>query len=357
MNGYSIIIGAGLLPNINKLYPLAAYSKIAVITDAKVAPLYLKNLLAKLPTAATAIIIPPSDSAKNIANVEKVWNQLLAFGCDRQSLAINLGGGMVSDLGGFAASTFMRGIDFINLPTTLLSQVDASVGGKTGINYAGAKNIIGTFRSPRLVLIDTAILKTLPDREFFSGWAEIFKHGLIADKNYFKKITARPPLDYRKNALSKELTQHIITSCRIKAGIVRRDPREKNLRKILNFGHTIGHAIEAVSLKTARPLLHGEAIWLGMMVESLISLRTGLLPQADYAVINKLLAGQIANFPKIKLDKAKIIKTMATDKKSQKGAVQWTLLRRIGQAVCNQKVDKTRANQALTEVLREHKFI
>lgn len=354
---YSIIIGTGLLSNINQLYSLTAYSKIAVITDAKVAPLYLQNLLAKLPVPATTIILPPSDSAKNIAGVQTVWNQLMAFGCDRQSLVINLGGGMVSDLGGFAASTFMRGIDFINIPTTLLSQVDASVGGKTGINYAQAKNIIGTFQQPRLVLIDTAVLKTLPAREFFSGFAEIFKHGLIADKNYFKTITARPPLDHRRDTSINKLTQFIITSCKIKADIVRRDPKENGLRKILNFGHTVGHAIEAVSLKTAKPLLHGEAIWLGMMVESLISWRVGLLPQADYVVINKILAKQIADFPKVKLNKAKIIKTIASDKKSQKGFVQWTLIRRIGEAVYNKKVDETVVVQSLTQVLADYKFI
>lgn len=354
---YSIIIGAGLLDNIKNLFPLTAYSKIAIITDTKVAPLYLKSLLAGLPVAAKPIIIKPSDSAKNIASVIKIWDQLIAFGCDRQSLIINLGGGVVSDLGGFAASTFMRGIDFINLPTTLLSQVDASVGGKTGINYAQAKNIIGTFDQPRSVLIDTAVLETLSDREFFSGFAEIIKHGLIADKKYFQAITAKAPLAYRGQRSIAELTRLIVISCQIKAAVVRRDPREAGLRKILNFGHTAGHAIEAVSLKSGQPLLHGEAIWLGMMVESLLSSKIGLLPATDYAVVNKILAGQIANFPKAKLNIAPIIKTIASDKKSQKGIAQWTLLRRIGQAVFNRQVNQAVVKNALTEVLGKYNFI
>jgi 3-dehydroquinate synthase len=257
-------------------------------------------------------------------------------GCDKQSLVVNLGGGVIGDMGGFAASTYMRGVDYLNIPTTLLAQVDASIGGKTGIDFAGIKNLIGTFHQPVAVVIDTQTLATLPKREFLSGFAEIIKHGLIRDKKYYQEVTKKHPLKLSQD----ELVDIIARSCKIKAEIVESDPRESAYRKLLNFGHTIGHAIESLSLESCAPFLHGEAVSIGMLVEAKISQLDGMLSLPELQRIHQGLIKTDLPVYLTNIEIAKILKKVQSDKKNEKGKVNFTLLQKIGKAVYNQNVSE-----------------
>jgi 3-dehydroquinate synthase len=241
------------------------YSKVFVLVDSNTEIQCLPALQNALGSIEFDLIeVTPGEENKNIDFCIGIWRMLLDFGADRNSIMINLGGGVITDMGGFAASTFKRGIDFVQVPTTLLSQVDASVGGKTGVDMNNVKNIIGTFTQPKAVYIHTPFLKTLSDRELRSGYAEVIKHGLIYDASLFKKLKGIAP---------QELNDEIIyRSIEIKNEVVMKDPFEKGLRKILNYGHTIGHAVESYSLKQDKsPLLHGEAIAIGFICEAYLS--------------------------------------------------------------------------------------
>lgn len=326
------------------LLDLKRHSRIMVLTDTNVAPLFLDQLLAVLPAATTTtLVLPAGEKEKNITNVQKIWQALLTAQCDRKSLVINLGGGVISDMGGFAASTYMRGIDFINIPTTLLAQVDASVGGKTAIDFAGVKNLVGTFAQPVKVIIDTDTLHTLPQRELLAGFAEVIKHGLIWDKKHFLQATVKHPTDFTK----KELAAIVTRSRQIKLEVVAKDPTEQGIRKQLNFGHTVGHALEAISLNTAKPLLHGEAISIGMVAEAKISQLMGLLSEADLLAIKKSLVN--AGLPvSVEITNINhILQKMKTDKKNEQGQINLTLLNGIGSAVHNQHVSENIIREAI----------
>lgn len=328
-------LSAGRDSGLARMTGLWSYSKIVVITDTNVKKL-LKNILNHLPYNVYIIIIPAGERVKSIKYVSKIWEEMLRLGCDRKSLIVNFGGGAVLDVGGFAASTYMRGIDFLNIPTTLLAQVDASIGGKTGIDFAGIKNLIGTFNQPKAVIIDIQTLATLPKREFISGFAEIMKHGLSRDRKYFEKVTSKHPLEFSQD----ELIDIIQRSCEIKAEIVEADETENGLRKLLNFGHTIGHAIEALSLETNRPLLHGEAVGIGMLAEAKISRLLDMISASELEQIKQSLqnAGLPISFEHIQIDK--VTEKMQSDKKNEKGKVNFTLLEGIGKAVYDQNVSK-----------------
>lgn len=342
-HSYDISIGNNLLSNLSKILMVKQYSKIVVITDENVGKRWRSSLLSSLPSITSSLILPPGEKAKTIDSIQIIWKHLHDIGCNRKSLMINLGGGAITDMGGFAAATYMRGIDFINIPTTLLSQVDASVGGKTGIDFNGVKNLIGTFTQPKAVIIDVATLATLPKREFTSGFAEIIKHGLIKDKNYFEKVNTKHPLEFTQ----EELIEMISRSCEIKAQIVQSDETESEQRKMLNFGHTIGHAIEALSFETDNPLLHGEAISIGIAAESDIATRIGLLTKEDAVLIKKSLndTGLPTIIPHFKSDD--IIEKMKLDKKNAGRKINFTLLKQIGEGVINQTVNETVINEAL----------
>ncbi|MDP3733440.1 MAG: 3-dehydroquinate synthase family protein, partial [Candidatus Daviesbacteria bacterium] len=236
-----IFVGLDLIPKLSHLVNFKKYSKIFIITDTVVGKHYLSAIKKSFPKAKQ-IIIDPGEKAKNIETVKKIWQKLLFAGCDRKSIVLNVGGGVTGDIGGFAAATYMRGIDFIQIPTTLLAQADASVGGKVAVNFAKVKNLIGSFNQPIAVFCDINFLSTLPDREFISGFAEVIKHGIIADKKYFDFVTSKKPKDFTK----QELIKIILGSIKIKAAIVNKDEKETGQRRLLNFGHTIGHAIEAL---------------------------------------------------------------------------------------------------------------
>ena len=305
-----------------------------VITDENTLKLCLPVLQRKCRSLKKVFIItiPVGEQHKNENTAHQIWQQLAENLIDRNALVINLGGGVVTDIGGFCAATYKRGIDFINVPTTLMAMADAANGGKTGINLNGLKNVIGTFSLPNAVALDSQFLKTLDDRNILSGYAEMVKHSLVADATLFKKLV--------RNPIEKNITgDSIYASLKIKMAIVKKDPDEKNLRKLLNFGHTVGHAVESYSLLNDKnPLLHGECVAIGMMIESFLSYRVCKLKKEEM----KLIAEYIDNvyvLPKFSAAaKNTIIELMQNDKKNQNGKLNFTLLKKIGQGVINQLV-------------------
>ena len=346
---YTICIGAGAIAQITSLYDFGRYSKAFVIADQAVEKPLLERLVAALPIAAASLVLPISEQGKNIDSVQRIWTAMHEAGCDRKALVINLGGGVVGDIGGFAASTYMRGVDFLNVPTTLLAQVDASAGGKTGFNFGGVKNLIGTFSQPVGVVIDTLALKALPEREFLSGFAEIIKHGLIQDASYFEQVTAKPPLEFSPDELAEIITR----SCQIKADIVQADETESGARKLLNYGHTVGHAVEALSHQTDKPLLHGEAISIGMRAEAIIANRLGKLSGEDLGRLEQALVKAGLQVVLHDTDDAALTAKMRSDKKNDRGNVNFTLLDAIGRAVYNQQVEESVITEALQAARQE----
>lgn len=260
---------------------LSTYSqrKVVVLTDEHTRVFCLEKISPLLPADILEISIPAGEIHKNLNTCQFIWGKLLEFGINRNDLMINLGGGVVGDMGGFCASTYKRGIDFIQIPTTLLSMVDASIGGKLGIDFNGVKNSIGVFKDPRAVFVDPFFLDTLPKRELRSGFAEIIKHSLISDILLWRQISSISI--YKEN----NWMPIIIDSLKVKQKIVVDDPFEKGIRKALNFGHTIGHGIEGVMLLKENPLLHGEAIAIGMVIESWLSFHKGYLSEEEFTSI------------------------------------------------------------------------
>lgn len=286
--------------------------------------------------SATLIEIESGERHKTIQTVETVWNTLTQKGADRTSLLINLGGGLIGDLGGFAASTFKRGIDFINIPTTLLAQVDASSGGKTGINFQGLKNEIGIFNHPKYVIIDSTFNRSLDSRNVLSGWAEMLKHALIFDIKDWQNLISHniKRLNY------KTLNQLISKSVNIKTYFVEQDPKEKNIRKALNFGHTFGHALESLLMKSDKPLLHGEAIAHGMVCEAYLSHKICNFPIKE---MDEIALYMLNTYTKLNLkedDFEKIIELIGHDKKNEGFNLNLTLLQDIGQVKINQNCKK-----------------
>lgn len=342
---YLITVGGGTIALVRELLELDKYSSVFIVTDKNVRDPWLDKLLSALSSPAQSITLEPGEQAKTIGSIEAIWKAMQASGCDRKSIVLTLGGGVVGDMGGFAASTYMRGIAFAHIPTTTLAQIDSSVGGKTGINFGNTKNLIGTFNQPIGVLIDTDTLSTLPKREYLSGFAEMIKHGLIRDLEYLALLTEKPPLEYS----SEELAVLIATSNRIKAEIVESDETEGGERKILNFGHTIGHAIEAVSLATSNPLLHGEAVSIGMVVEAAIAQSLGYITVKDVEYIERLLVntGLPVRIPNINTQA--VFKKLRSDKKNVGGTVYYSLLENLGHANYNVTVDEKIVSELLTE--------
>jgi len=345
---YPIIIGDGVIDAIDTLFDFGEYSKIAVITGDNVPKRWVSKLRESIPYELNLISVPGGERSKSIDTVIKIWNRFQEVGMDRKSLVINLGGGVICDMGGFAASTYLRGIDFLQVPTTVLAQVDASVGGKVGINFNNIKNYIGVFQQPIGVVIDVDTLSTLPRRVHDQGFAEIIKHGLIADRSYFMFLTSKKPHEFN----TSELTQMLAKSNEIKSKIVEEDHREKGVRKLVNFGHTVGHAIESLSFESDKPLLHGEAVSVGMYVETKISEMLGLLEKEDADLIYEGLkkTGLPVSVTNLKI--ADIISKLKLDKKSVKGQINWTLLDGVGHGVIDQKVDDDIVEGALRFVVK-----
>ena len=316
-------------------------SQVFILTDENVAPFWLPEVAYWLRCdPAVDIIIKPGEQNKNLQIVQRIWKTLLKHHADRNALLINLGGGVITDLGGFAASTYKRGIKFFNIPTTLLAMVDAAIGGKTGIDFGGGKNQIGTFAEAEAVLIKPDFLMTLPERELLSGMAEMLKYGYIADANLLKVN-----LD--------NYQQHIARCGEIKREIVAQDPTEKGLRKILNFGHTLGHAIESHCLTTDFPLLHGEAVALGMAAALWLSEKQCGLDKKVLKEYEKklpmLLSEAEMNLAEDNLDA--ILAYLALDKKNKGEKPQFVLLEAVGKPVWNVEVEPELVKQALAFII------
>jgi 3-dehydroquinate synthase len=327
---YPIAIGRGLLDDASLLNRhIGGSGKVAIVTNTTVAPLYLDKVAGPLRAAGrevVPIILRDGEEFKNWESLNEVFDALLANKCDRKTTLVALGGGVIGDMTGFAAATYMRGVPFVQIPTTLLAQVDSSVGGKTGINHPLGKNMIGAFYQPRAVIADTATLDTLPARELSAGLAEVIKHGAILDAGFFDWIEANiDKLVARDHAA---LAHAIARSCEIKADVVTRDEREGGLRAVLNFGHTFGHAIEAGLGYGA--WLHGEAVGCGMVMAADLSRRLGLIDDAAVDRVRALV--KAAGLPVVAPDLGieRWIELMEVDKKNEGGAIKFILLKPLG---------------------------
>jgi len=328
---YPIYIGAGLLNQADLLKKHIAGSRVAIVTNATVAPLYLAKVRASLTSCQPIeVILPDGEEYKTLEVLNRIFDALLAARCDRRTTLIALGGGVIGDMAGFAAASYQRGVPFIQVPTTLLSQVDSSVGGKTGVNHPLGKNMIGAFYQPRAVVIDTDTLNTLPDRELASGLAEVIKYGLIRDPEFFAWLETN--LDKLLARDAEALAFAIHRSCRNKAEVVAADERETGVRATLNLGHSFGHAIET-GLGYGN-WLHGEAIAAGMVMAADLSRRLGWLTAAETTRIEKLI--KCARLPVRApgtLSTARFLELMAVDKKVLNGRLRLVLLKRLGEAV------------------------
>lgn len=318
-------------------------SKVFILTDENVAPFWLPEVAHWLHCdSAVDIVIKAGEQHKNLQTVQRIWKTLMKHHADRNALLVNLGGGVITDLGGFSASTYKRGIKFINIPTTLLAMVDAAIGGKTGIDFGGGKNQIGTFAEADEVIIDPVFLETLPERELFSGMAEMLKYGFIADANLLN--------------VNMENYQRFIVRCgEIKREIVAQDPMEKGLRKILNFGHTLGHAIESHCLTTVYPLLHGEAVALGMLGALWLSVKQlglgeSILQNFENQLPMLLSEAEVAL---LETDIDMILGYLVHDKKNKGEKSQFVLLKTVGNPVWNVEVESDLVKQALAYIINK----
>ncbi|MGB7842489.1 MAG: 3-dehydroquinate synthase [Salinimicrobium sp.] len=313
-----------------------SFSNLFILTDVNTNKYCLSSFLQKLKTELTIEVIEmeAGEENKTLETCNGIWNVLSELGGDRKSLLISLGGGVVTDLGGFVASTFKRGISFIHFPTTLLAMVDAAVGGKNGVNLGSLKNQVGVIKKPDLVIADTSFLKTLPANEMRSGLAEMLKHGLIQNRAYWQKLQQLAKLSL------EDLDSLILESVEIKENIVRQDPEEKNLRKSLNFGHTLGHAIESYFLETPdkTKLLHGEAVAAGMVLAAYLSAEEENFPKKDLEEIKKTIDGLYGRVAFSREDQEKIIDLLKFDKKNERGKINFVLLREIGKPVIDRQV-------------------
>lgn len=322
-----ITIGEEVFPRLNKFLKQHSFSSLFILVDENSLKHCLPVLVSNVPKLLEAELIEleSGEKNKNIEVCTQVWSALGELGADRNSLIVNLGGGVITDLGGFVASTFKRGIAFVNIPTTLLAQVDASVGGKTGIDLGALKNEVGVFAEPAEVFIYPDFLKTLPKRQLKSGLAEVLKHGLVADASYWTKCIQE------ELTIVDDLEEIIHRSIAIKAEIVASDPHESGERKKLNFGHTIGHAIESFVLEEGeRTLLHGEAVALGMICESWISTRVAGLPAEQHEEIVRNISKYFPLQSLNPMDDHRLIELMRHDKKNLKGDIRMVLLHSIG---------------------------
>ena len=337
---YPIHIGTDLLHQASLFEACSKASSIYIVTNTTVAPLYSDSLFSTLEQFGKQIrliVLPDGESYKDWVNLQTIYDELLTHGADRQTMIIALGGGVIGDMAGFAAASFMRGIRFIQVPTTLLAQVDSSVGGKTGINHPLGKNMIGAFHQPVAVIADLHTLRSLPQRELSAGLAEVIKHGAIADALFLDWIEANSAelLACNTNAM----LHAVLRSCEIKSAVVSADEREGGVRATLNYGHTFGHAIEA-GLGYGK-WLHGEAVGCGMVMASDLSCRLGQISQSDANRITRII--KLMNLPTLppKFGVERYMELMQVDKKAEGGKIRYVLLEKIGKAHTQSVSDST----------------
>lgn len=346
---YSILVGPGLLPRLGtECQSLGLGQRCAIVSDSNVAPRFAKKVATSLRRSGfdpVLVQVPAGETSKSLPVVARCHDQLAAHRLERKSFIVALGGGVVGDLAGFVAATYLRGIAFVQVPTTLLAQVDSSVGGKVGVNLKAGKNLVGAFHQPRLVLCDLDTLKTLPAREYRSGLAEVIKYGIIYDAKFFARLERDMPRLLRLER--KTLTEVIGRCCEIKAEVVGQDETESGLRTILNFGHTIGHGLEAIS--AYNKFLHGEAISIGQIAAARLSAELSDLPGGDVERIRRLFAA--ARLPvSIALPasrRRRLFAAMKLDKKVSAGEIKFVLAERIGKVVWGRRVPDTLIEKVL----------
>ncbi len=337
-NNYTIVIGNIALKKVNVFLQKNKYSSYYILCDENTLQYCLPTLMLNCePLKGAEIIeIESGESNKRIEIVTHCWRTLLENNVDKNTLLINLGGGVISDLGGFIAATYKRGIDFINIPTTLLAMADASVGGKTGIDFAGIKNSIGTITQPKAVFVYPDFLKTLPQRHINNGLAELHKIALINNKTFWNSLKT-----------NTNVLQLIIKSVELKNKIVIKDPFDKGIRKALNFGHTVGHAIEALFLNTEQELLHGEAIVLGMLIESHISFQKKLISKTELNEIETVLNNTFTLAKKLELTTISILELLKHDKKNTSTKLKFALVSKIGSCKIDVQVTPIQIEKAI----------
>ena len=323
--------------------------KIAIITDSNVEKLYaseIANCLSGEFDTVVTYAIPAGEEHKNIDEIKKVYDFLLERHFDRHDLLIALGGGVVGDMTGFVAATYLRGVSFIQIPTTLLSQTDSSIGGKTGVDLGGVKNMVGAFYMPRLVYMNISTLNSLDDRQYASGFAEVMKHGLIKDENFYTWL-----IDNMYEINDKEpdvVLEMVMRSCEIKRAVVEKDPTEKADRMLLNFGHTIGHAIEK---HKNFEMFHGECVALGAIAASFISWKRGLLSMEEYYEIRDMFVPFNLPISVENIDKNEVLDLTKSDKKADSDKIKFVLLKKIGKAFVDDTVTREEMDKALDEII------
>jgi 3-dehydroquinate synthase len=344
-----IIVGDGILNRIEEYFDFSGYSSIALITDTNAKRLYGKEVMKALGATGKKLslfTLPVGERAKSLRIIEGGYKFLLENNIDRKGLICVLGGGVVGDAGGYIAATYLRGIDYIQLPTTLLAQVDSSIGGKVGVNFSSKKNMVGSFYQPRAVFCDVALLKSLPLAEMRNGLAEAIKYALAMDGRLFRILEQK-----REKLTTAELKDIVVRCCRLKAGIVEVDEREiSGQRAILNFGHTVGHALEAAT--KLRKLSHGEAVAIGMAAAARISEQLGMLEPGNIPTIENMLLkfGLPTSCQGVKPDD--LITAIRFDKKTTLGETGWVLLKGIGKGIVNQPVKENVVRKVLREICR-----
>jgi len=344
---YPIYIGRSLISNVDLILPHLKRKHVAIVTNTTVAPLYLEALSNALQAAGVTvipIILPDGEAYKNSETLNLIYDALLQSRCERSTTLIALGGGVIGDLTGYAAATYLRGVPFIQIPTTLLSQVDSSVGGKTGINHPLGKNMIGAFYQPQLVLADIDTLQTLPAREFSAGMAEVIKYGLIRDAEFFDWLEVH--IEKLMALDEKAITEAIYRSCKNKADVVARDEHETGERALLNLGHTFGHAIE--NAMGYGVWLHGEAVGAGTMMAADLSQRMGWLTVDEVKRIRQLLTAAKLPLDAPKLGVEKYLDLMQLDKKVADGKIRLVLQQAIGQSVITSDYDAEKLKETLS---------
>jgi 3-dehydroquinate synthase len=355
---YDIVIGRGVAASLGlRIAALKPGARLAIVTDENVARAHLDSLEAQLSAAGMTvarIVVPPGEGSKSFASFERVCDALIAAKIERNDLIVAFGGGVVGDLAGYAAASVRRGLDFVQVPTTLLAQVDSSVGGKTGINSRHGKNLVGAFHQPILVLADTALLDTLPQRDFRAGYAELAKFGLLGDAGFFAWLEA----NWQDAFAGGPAREHAIAiACRGKAAIVARDERETGERALLNLGHTFGHAFEAAAGFSDK-LLHGEAISLGIVCAFEFSTRLGLLSTNDAGRVAHHLAAvglptHLRDVPALPANADALMELIAQDKKVKRGKLTFILVRGIGNAFVAPDIDPAQVHAFLEQKLSQ----
>lgn len=349
---YDVLIANGLLRSAGRLIRgvCGQPSHCAVITSPRIQKFWGKELESALRAARLPfeiLTVPDGEPHKNLQTVQGLMNQMAAAGLDRSSAVIAFGGGVIGDVAGFAASIYMRGIPIVQIPTTLLSQVDASIGGKTGVNLSAGKNLVGAFHQPKLVLIDPEVLETLPDREYRAGFFEVIKCGVIRDAVLFRAIEKNPARVPQRDP--RFLMSAVNAAVKVKADIVSRDEREGGLRRILNFGHTIGHALEAAG--NYKQLLHGEAVGWGMIAAAIIGEEIGVTPAGLSARIKNVVFSN-GPLPKVKAKPAQILRLIRSDKKTLHGVPHFVLATQLGKTTISGKIDPAIVRNAIVQLSR-----